>query len=468
MSLPPKEYTARMDASTSNLWAPWPRGRAEWVILLIALAVRLGLWAVLLQTPQRAFVNEDAHQYHRLAMNIWRHGAFSDSRGVPLKPAFLRAPLYPAFIAAVGGPTGSWVLVPCLAQVLIGCWTVLLTVRVSRSLLEFPAIIAWATGILAAIDLNAAGFCGMLMSETLFGALWTATVAVALWTASTRRFRVGYPALAVLLTAATFARPIGQFALPVFLVLLVVLLRSVGERVRPQLPALLAAGILFAVPFCGWIARNRSAGGPAAFTTAGNYNLFVYGCRMATHARGRRDWPTVKSDWLAELERLEADHPDEADRHAVMGKRGAAMLIEHWPQSLRELAIGIPRAFRSLAYEVFLYLGYTDDQVPPLGLATIRGQWSQHPGLLVLRVGFLLGMLVVGLASGVGLLLAWRRWRSPPLLIVATALAYLTLLGAFNSGGRFRVPMTATLLWVVGFGLAEWRRRLGARGGPTI
>ncbi len=454
--------------------------------MLLALAVRVALAAMLWSWPGRAMVNPDAVDHLKIGRNLWLHGAFSSSVREPLLPEFVRAPLYPAFLAVTGGPaatigaggerTRAWILVPCFFQVLIGCATVLLTVRISRLLLRLPDPIPLVLGLLGALDLNAAVFCGLLMTETLFTFLWTLGLAAALWTLRTGRLRPGFLFLAAALTGAAFTRPIAEYALPFLLLVLGAIhwrrrgAHGVREVARAAAPALLVL-----VVACGlWAARNISRGGPVAFTAAGNCNLFVYGRRMESLAAGTRDAEGQTADWRRSQAAIEdsARSPRQLDRN--LGREGRRLLWTYRRKTLEQGLAGIERTLPGLAHETMLYLGAADGEIRPLRFSTLADCWRRAPGLTLLRLFWISASVVLLLLAIAGLLpiaargLTGRIPRKsgndpgPPadrgaFLIIAAGFLYLEAVGIFNNTARFHLPMAPSMLWILGFALAQLR-----------
>src|SRR2546421_12829134 len=67
-------------------------------VTIIALAVRLTYIAAVSPTE-----GPDSAQYRTIAENIRAHHSFSLDSRPPLRPTIRRAPLYPLFLALVGG-----------------------------------------------------------------------------------------------------------------------------------------------------------------------------------------------------------------------------------------------------------------------------------------------------------------------------------------------------------------------------
>jgi hypothetical protein len=134
-----------------------PARVAATLLVLVALALRLPP-ALHPDPPQ-----SDAADYQRLALGLRNGRGYVDQAG---NPTAFRPPLYPAFLALLGG--SAQVAAP--VQALLGVANVLLLVALGLRLLgSGPA--PWIAGALVALDPVHAEASSRLLSETLYGSL---------------------------------------------------------------------------------------------------------------------------------------------------------------------------------------------------------------------------------------------------------------------------------------------------------
>jgi 4-amino-4-deoxy-L-arabinose transferase-like glycosyltransferase len=159
----------------------WPRlGRAVWLLLLVALVLRLGYIAV---TPDYRLV-DDATDYDRHAASIARGDGYADV-GLPGRKSAFRPPGYPYLLGAVYRVTGvqdapvqNRIHVARVFNALLGTLVVALIGLVAAQLWDRrTALVAMALGAVY-IPLIVVG--GSVMSETLFAVFLLASLAAAI------------------------------------------------------------------------------------------------------------------------------------------------------------------------------------------------------------------------------------------------------------------------------------------------
>jgi 4-amino-4-deoxy-L-arabinose transferase-like glycosyltransferase len=159
----------------------WPRlGRAVWLLLLVALVLRLGYVAV---TPDYRLV-DDATDYDRHAASIARGDGYADV-GLPGRKSAFRPPGYPYLLGAVYRVTGvqdapvqNRIHVARVFNALLGTLVVALIGLVAAQLWDRrTALVAMALGAVY-IPLIVVG--GSVMSETLFAVFLLASLAAAI------------------------------------------------------------------------------------------------------------------------------------------------------------------------------------------------------------------------------------------------------------------------------------------------
>jgi hypothetical protein len=218
-------------------------GKRRIAIFAVAFAVRLGWFAL-----HPVSMGPDAIQYHTIARNLLRHGAFSLATAPPFEQTLRRAPLYPLFLAAVGAD-------PQRARIVQGaldaCVAVILFALASRFAKASMAILA---AMLYAFHPAAIGFSNAILSECLFAFLSAAALMLILlalergaaWLAASGGVTLGLAAL---------CRPVMIGFIPVVVVLIAVRRREV-RRALMNAAVVAGAAILTIIP---WIVRSSLA-----------------------------------------------------------------------------------------------------------------------------------------------------------------------------------------------------------------
>lgn len=412
------------------------RSRAILILLLVALALRLG-WAVT-RPADDASINAlpDQREYLSLAQNLL-HGRglqFIDPRFNEAVKAF-RTPGYPMFIAACGAN----VRIVRIVQALLDACTVLAIDLLARRLLRarFAPLLAAA---IVAVNPFLIYFTGLLLSETLFTAMlaW-AMVLLVYGNGGRGRWRATLLWLAggLLLSLSVLVRP-SAVALPVVLGLVSIFLNTHREvsykelspsepdrRARLAFPPGLTMVLLTLLCLLPWAVRNRVELGHwiwldanSGFTLYDGYN---------PDATGASDQSFVHR--IPELQAL-----DEVGRD------------EHLKQEAIEYARSHP------------------GQVMTLAGAKLARTWSPVPlsreyGRPALRLVAMAYSVPFDALVLVGLL--WGRMPRSVKVLLITPAVYFSIIHALTVGSlRYRVPVEP-LLAVIAAGLA------GANGAAT-
>ena len=155
-------------------------GRAVWLLLILALALRLGYVAV---TPGYRLV-DDATDYDHHARSIASGDGYADV-GAPGRKSAFRPPGYPYFLGAVyeltgvqDAPQARRVVVARIANALLGTLVVALAGLIAAQL--WSRRVALVVLALGAVYLPLILVGGSVMSETLFAALLLGALAAAI------------------------------------------------------------------------------------------------------------------------------------------------------------------------------------------------------------------------------------------------------------------------------------------------
>jgi 4-amino-4-deoxy-L-arabinose transferase-like glycosyltransferase len=225
------------------------------MVVLAALTVRLTYIAAKPSTE-----GVDSYQYRALAENIRAYHSFSLDSTPPFGPTIRRAPVYPLFLALVGGSPPIWQSVLDSLVAAMICLTLHGLVR-----------LRWAVtaGMTYAFHPAAMLYAGSILSESLFTFLATAAVTILLF--GIRRDRLSWIlAAGLLMGLAALVRPV---AAPFFAVVAAVIWWSRKSVHRPvAMAAVFSAATL--VVMTPWIVRSSAAAGRFVLISAtGPVNL---------------------------------------------------------------------------------------------------------------------------------------------------------------------------------------------------
>ncbi|WP_026370461.1 tetratricopeptide repeat protein [Kallotenue papyrolyticum] len=299
----------------ASLWPTSRRRRlALIVIVAVGLALRLGLW---LHTPIHQPANDET-EYLPVARDLLagRGWVFYE------RYHWLRAPLYPLWLAAslwLAGGDLRWAALPNIA---LSALTIPLLYLLGRQLGPADARRAEQVGLLAAaagaLLLTLATFASLWMSETLFTALFLLTLLALLRYDRQPQTRWALAA-GVLFGLATLTRSLPLLTLPL-VVLWLVWGRHRERRVLRHAAGFALAAALTIAP---WTLRNALAYGAFIPVETGlSFNLWMFN-------EPREDWDTI-------FRTLEAI-PNPAARADYATAKGLARLREDPAILLRKL-----------------------------------------------------------------------------------------------------------------------------------
>jgi 4-amino-4-deoxy-L-arabinose transferase-like glycosyltransferase len=425
----------------------WPRlGRAVWLLLLVALVLRLGYVAV---TPAYRLV-DDATDYDRHAASIARGGGYADV-GLPGRKSAFRPPGYPYLLGAVYRVTGvqdapvqDRIHVARVFNVLLGTLVVALIGLVAAQLWDRrTALVAMALGAVY-IPLIVVG--GSVMSETLFAVFLLASLAAAIQhRRSPHRWR--WALLAGLLGGLTVLTRANA------LVLLIPLAFAVWDA-RPRFSlravgppaALLVVALLTVSP---WTIRNQivfhqfvPVSTQLGSALAGTYN---------DEARADKVNP---ASWRS-LRRIE--------QYKYLTDQWRVISEAQLEQKLRAASVDYIRAHPGYVAKVVWW-----DTRRALDLASLR--WSRHTaGTISVTPGWALaGVIcfwVVGLLALAGAFTRAAR-RTPWWVWAMPALVYLGVVAMVFETPRYRTGIDPFIIMLAALALAALAQRRVRRPAP--
>ncbi len=413
-----------------------------------------------------AFRSRDAGEYHQLAVNLARHGVFSQSVAAPWVADTWRTPGYPLFLAIFCALLGAAPAALIVIQQILAAGNVLLLFEGARPALGSRR--ALAVALLFACAPYHHFYSLWLLATTLF-----VTALLAGWCVWQRALRtrrgVWFVLTGVCCGITVLIRPVGLL-LPAGVGLAVLGIRCGSRWRRVAACGLILAGT--AATLAPWVVRNRAVAGHWALSSQGGGVLAYFKvAEVVLWRQGRADRRiaetsldprfagaphTVWEDIDARLRNSFSHLPAECQTalrwsNLAQGNRteldsfelSRALARVGWGY-IREapaatLACCLLRCGLLLAAPLDLYL------TPP-------------PATPRRAVHGLLGAIYAGLAAAVGLRLVRGRWTAAAVYPAVCCVALL-LASTPQLDPRFRVPMIPFLLVLACLPLPKARGR---------
>lgn len=310
------------------------------VLLIIALAIRLVDYFVMLGQQPDIFSVRDADGYVTIARNLVESGAYSRGVYPELAPDLTRPPLYPLFLAAlmqVFGENGNLIV---LSHIVSGTVLVVLTYALARELNISP----WFSllgSILIALDPLFILTGHYYLSENMFLPLWIAGLWLFFRYWNFRRLR-HLLLSALLFSLAALTRPVLQF-FPVLIIIFA------GYISHPQVMAVfwrnfILFAFVFVVLLLPWCLRNQTTGGVFTLSTISDINLYYYRAKAVLADAEQISQEEALQRLEGGIDSLTANQSVTPDRvYAYMRSRSLEILTYHPLQTLKMTALGAAR-----------------------------------------------------------------------------------------------------------------------------
>lgn len=411
-------------------------------LLLVFAAALLVRAAYSAAFPPGALVN-DARGYDVIGWNLASGAGFSLEPGVPTP---VRAPLFPALLAAVYAVFGHHPALGALAQALLGALACLLVFDIAARLWDrrTALLAAW----LAALMPVSVVYSGLLLSETLFTALFLLSLAAFL--RSEGGGRAGWLAASgAALALATLTRPTtilfpGAAALALL----------IGGGRRPA-AAILLFLLAFALVIAPWTARNYKRFGvllPVA--TGGATCLYATGVEAegGTYGQGFAEIAEKWKAFAASPDFRGGLDPDiRFDRE--LKAEGLAKIKAH-PAGYAAVALKrMPKYWFSSHSSVF-------GVDKPLGEYRAEGRWLP----IAARGALAAFHAAVVLLAGLGMWLSRRTFRAWSILLLV--FVYFNMHALFDICPRYFVPIFPYLLMFCAAAVYGLKDRAAGKGRP--
>ena len=408
------------------------------LVVLLALALRLALWSQPLHEPAN-----DENEYIAVAYDVL------EGRGWVFYEHYhwLRAPLYPLFLAGSLWLAGGDLHLAALPNVALSVATVYLIALLTSTLFAaHPArdTLALVAALTSALLFTFATFASLFMSETLFSFCFTAALLLLLRWHHTPARRHLLLLAGLCYGLATLTRSVTTAFLPLVLLWIVASVRSLagaawGGHIRTRLlPAALFA-LCVLLPIAPWTLRNCQAYGRCILVETGlSYNLWAFSEPHEDMGEIFRTLEAIPNP---------AERADEATRRGMERLREdpSILLRKPWPNWV------VLWRIKPIQDRFLLPTYYTDP--PPLVFL----------GALLFDDALYLAILL-GAAVGVTATVARQhpRW---PLVLPLAWVAYIAATTMMTHGeGRYRhfiFPVLIPLAAAGWYAVALWLKRRG-------
>lgn len=399
------------------------------VLLALALAVRLALFAVAFPDPER-FLLGDSEGYLELGEAFPE--AFAQTDGEIGYLSLARTPVYPAMIAAIdaaGGGTRTIVMV----QILLSLVTVYLVQRTGSLFVNERAGLLAA--LLVAVDPISIQLSLLVLTEVLFVLFMVAAAALVAAGRHERGLR-SCLAAGTCLGAAALTRPIALFVPFAFLP---VWMRRSGS-LRSRFGATLTALVPFVLLVGAWVAWNHHRADAPTFSTIASVNMALYRGAGAIAEDEGIPMQAARLRLHAEAEERGVSSLEPVAAARLYSRVGAEAVADHPVGAAVSAVKGLARTLLGPGVAGFEHLtGRTEAKTPAL-VWTVVAATIAH---LVVLYG----------AAAAGLLVCWRRWPDLFWLAVPLAAYFLVLSAGAEAYSRFRAPAVPFLALIGGAGL---------------
>jgi len=445
------------------------------VVLAIALALRGGLYLLLLRHPDR-YLQPDSHGYHALALSLGQ-GCFGvlTEAGVCL-PETGRVPLYPALLAACYALFGPHPEAAAALQVVLSSATVALAYLLGA---------AWAgsrvgllLAALLAVEAGSVLYANQIMAETLFGLVLLASVLA--WSRLVREARWQDGLIAGLtLGLATLVRPVSIYLIVVPVLLTLWFRRNSASGRWLAVGALCLGHALVLTP---WILRNATQAGSARVSDIQGTNLLFYNAAHLRAARQGVSFGEARSEIREEVRREAADLPrgELAAHHQrkALAEIGADLPGYAWVHAKGSAALLVLPTSNVVARS----LGWTrtagsgllanllQRDLGPSWDAFQRFRSGRQGGALFLasvvyEVAYL-GFVYLLALLGVVRLVRRRAWSCLALALLTIGY-FAAVTGPVGYDPRYRLPAMPLVLMLSAVGLAACSRRWSSKAKHT-
>lgn len=452
-----------------------PLLRDKPIITLFAIAIVARLVFFFFSEPwTESAVNErilvkDASVYHAVALEIVAGEGLSEI-------ALRRTPGYPAYLAVFYSLFDVKPWVPILFQCFLGAAMVFVVFALGSMLCNRQAGLLAA--FLFAIEPHAIYLSNTLLTDVVFTFSFL-TACLFLLTGVTRRNGYFLVLAGLFLGYTILVRPVGQFLLVPFLLVVAVSLWRVDRKLLVKGSLLLVvATALVAGP---WLVRNKLQYDHYGLSDKGGQHLLFWVAAYVVAAETGENVSDIRNHYREELEAAGIEQiKNPFERNQLQASIAKRELVEHFSGFVKAEFIGIRNTFLNLGTgKIAEFLGgqrtvlTTDwlDASNSLGdyLKAFINQKTRLELVLGLYLAIMMGLTYLLALGGMVLMARHRLWFS--LLVIGIFIGYfLPFIGPIGVG-RYKFPFMAFYLIPAGYCLQAIlmsRRLSGFRSVRTV
>ena len=255
-------------------------------ILILAFAVRLGIWAAYLNNPGHFFL-PDTLSYLEPGKHLLLNGSF---------PSFLRTPVYPLFLAFVSIIVSSNPANLALVHIIISLITIVLIY--DFSLRMFGLKTALLVMLFMALDITSAISANQVLSETLFTLfLMICIIWLSYFQRKEKIEQTNASTIALIgigFSVLTLTRPIAVF---LFILMAGWLYFTLKKHKNYVLKIILLFSICSMLLPVSWIVRNHAQTNVYFLTTVSSKNLYQYRAAWNVSRTSNRLFTDVRTEF---------------------------------------------------------------------------------------------------------------------------------------------------------------------------
>jgi 4-amino-4-deoxy-L-arabinose transferase-like glycosyltransferase len=247
--------------------------------LVLLFLVYVAFWAVTVRlqivatdegrTLLPPVIAEDSSEYAALSDSLLQGGGFT----LGAEPEYFRSPGYPAFLAAIRWMFRGSYLAVTFVQVLLVFASALLVRSIAKR--YFGSFVGDAGSMLFLANPYMMALSLTILSDALFLFLFVLGIFISATQLERSPLRAAIAA-SLVFSAAIYVRPMGIFALPIFIV--PALIPRIKRKDRVLVICIILGTVLVAM--LPWMMRNERQSGVLSFTSLKSYNLATYNVAM--------------------------------------------------------------------------------------------------------------------------------------------------------------------------------------------
>lgn len=426
---------------------PEQRPSRPLLLFCAAFAVVAGAWLAWWWRDLPTLLHMDSLGYYKSAVNLARHGVFSEASAPDLHPISFRTPGYPAFLAVFFFVFGAGAYIPAILNLILLGATGIGVARLARKLGASEPV-AWLAAALVSMHPMSLYWAVQVYTDTLFVALlvWALVgVIEGIRAPVSGCWLIAGAACAALLP---LVRPLGIYLLPLFGIPLI----AGNLGVRRWLPLV----VVLALPTGAWMARNRAQFGEFYFCEIGAWNLRYAHMNAVIAEEENLNYSEMWANTFKETYPLIYRPQVSPGTLAKQWQSDAIAIARKHPGATVRIALrNLRPLFAPGVTDWGVHKGMPYDGVTKPNLAALIGLFE---GALLLAAG-VLAIRAATLKRG------GERRALLYVAVVCGALIALSLPAGYMTAPRFRLPIWPLIVVIAAAGFAP--RVTSEPGGPA-